>query len=273
MGQADGIACRSVEMFEAFGIAPQLLERATGSTRTVFWSPDPDNRAEIRRSGRIRDVEDGLSEFPHVIVNQARIHQYLLESMRVSERRLTPDFGIEVVDLVVEHDEEYPVAVRIVRPGRPIRPPSASSGRSTSSAATARGARFAARSAGACRATRRTRPGASSTCCRRLISRHPIQGGRPVLRRREQRDDPARGRLPRAVHIEMDKLAPDERVTQRAITADTVLASANRIFHPYRIAAKEVVWWSVYEIGPADHRSVRRRRRGRRARATGLHRR
>ena len=29
------------------------------------------------RSGRVRDVEDGLSEMPHVILNQARVHDLL----------------------------------------------------------------------------------------------------------------------------------------------------------------------------------------------------
>ena len=36
----------------------------------------------IVRSGRIQDVEDGLSEFPHVILNQARVHDFYLDVMR-----------------------------------------------------------------------------------------------------------------------------------------------------------------------------------------------
>ncbi|WP_341649290.1 hypothetical protein [Thauera humireducens] len=38
---------------------------------TVFWRPSPDDRNKIARTGRVQDVEDGLSEFPHLIVNQA----------------------------------------------------------------------------------------------------------------------------------------------------------------------------------------------------------
>ena len=56
---------------------------------TVFWRPDA-TPPRIVRTGRVQDVEDGLSEFPHVIVNQARMHDYLLESMRRSPSRLGP---------------------------------------------------------------------------------------------------------------------------------------------------------------------------------------
>ena len=36
VGQADGVACRTVEMFEAFGLADRLVTRPTGSTRSLL---------------------------------------------------------------------------------------------------------------------------------------------------------------------------------------------------------------------------------------------
>ena len=51
------------------------------------------------RSGRIQDVEDGLSEFPHVILNQARVHDFYLDVMRNSPDRLEPDYARRLVDL------------------------------------------------------------------------------------------------------------------------------------------------------------------------------
>src|SRR5918993_4432236 len=101
LGQADGIACRSVEMFEAFGLSERLLKEAYWVNETVFWVPDPADGTRIVRSGRIQDVEDGLSEFPHLIVNQARIHGLLLDVMQRSPSRLTADYGLELADLVV----------------------------------------------------------------------------------------------------------------------------------------------------------------------------
>src|SRR5580692_2716252 len=66
LGQADGIACRTMEMFEAFGFSDRLLKEAYWVNETSFWNPDDAQRANIIRSGKIQDTEDGLSEFPHV---------------------------------------------------------------------------------------------------------------------------------------------------------------------------------------------------------------
>ena len=65
-------------MFEAFGFSGRVLKESCWVNETTFWSPDDDNRDHIIRSGRIQDVEDGLSEFPHVILNQARVHDFYL---------------------------------------------------------------------------------------------------------------------------------------------------------------------------------------------------
>ena len=79
LGQADGVACRTVEMFDAFGLSEKLLREAYWVNETVFWRPSPKDASQIVRTGRIQDTEDGLSEFPHVIVNQARMQAYLLD--------------------------------------------------------------------------------------------------------------------------------------------------------------------------------------------------
>ena len=84
LGQADGVACRTVEMFNAFGFAERVLREAYWVNETSFWRPGADPGAGIVRSGRIRDTEEGLSEFPHVILNQARVHEFYLDLMRRS---------------------------------------------------------------------------------------------------------------------------------------------------------------------------------------------
>jgi phenol 2-monooxygenase len=87
VGQADGVACRTVEMFEAFGLADRLVGEAYWVNEVTFWRPDPDDPTRIMRTGRVRDTEEGLSEFPHVIVNQARMLAYLREHMERSATR------------------------------------------------------------------------------------------------------------------------------------------------------------------------------------------
>ena len=64
VGQADGVACRSVEMFEAFGLADQLIHEGYGVNEVAFWRPDPADREQDhahrphpgRRGGPVRDA-------------------------------------------------------------------------------------------------------------------------------------------------------------------------------------------------------------------------
>jgi phenol 2-monooxygenase len=51
------------------------------------------------------------------------------------------------------------------------------------------------------------------------------------------------------LYIEMDQLHQNERVASRNITVEHLIAAAQRILRPYTIEVKEIVWWSVYEIG------------------------
>ena len=51
------------------------------------------------------------------------------------------------------------------------------------------------------------------------------------------------------LYIELDKLDAGERVSNRNITADDLIAAARRILKPHTLDVKEVAWWSVYEIG------------------------
>ena len=41
-GQADGVSCRSMEMFQAFGFAHLVANEAYWVNETTFWKPDPD---------------------------------------------------------------------------------------------------------------------------------------------------------------------------------------------------------------------------------------
>jgi len=96
-GQADGIACRTMEMFHAFGFSERVLKEACWINETTFWKPDDNQPANIVRSGRVQDVEDGLSEFPHVVLNQARVHDFYLDVMRRSATKLEPYYARRLV--------------------------------------------------------------------------------------------------------------------------------------------------------------------------------
>src|ERR1700745_4283615 len=44
LGQADGIACRTMEMFQAFGFGERVLKEAHWIVETTFWKSDEANR-------------------------------------------------------------------------------------------------------------------------------------------------------------------------------------------------------------------------------------
>ena len=115
VGQADGVACRTVEVFEAFGLAGRLVDEGYWVNEVAFWQPDPDDRSRIRRTGRVQDVEEGLSEFPHVIVNQARMLAHLRDSMERSAGRLRPHYGLHAGDVQVDTSgsSDHPVTVTL----------------------------------------------------------------------------------------------------------------------------------------------------------------
>jgi len=51
------------------------------------------------------------------------------------------------------------------------------------------------------------------------------------------------------IYVELAKLDVGERVANRNITAEDVIAKAQRILKPHTLEVKEIAWWSVYEIG------------------------
>jgi phenol 2-monooxygenase (NADPH) len=254
LGQADGIACRSVEMYEALGFSEQILKEAYWVNETTFWKPDDANREHIVRSGRIQDVEDGLSEFPHVILNQARVHDFLLEAMRRGPSRLEPYYSRRLLDLTVDASgaddgDVHPVTAELERidPGH------------EGEVETVR-ARYVVGTDGA-RSTVRQSIGRSLSG----DSANQAWGVMDVLVVTDFPDIrfksaiyssegnvliiPREGGYLVRLYIELDKLKESERVSERNITIDHLIAAAQRIFKPYTFDVKEVAWWSVYEIG------------------------
>jgi phenol 2-monooxygenase len=257
LGQADGIACRTVEMFHAFGFSERLLKEACWINETTFWKPDDTQPSNIVRSGRVQDVEDGLSEFPHVVLNQARVHDFYLQIMHNAPNRLEPDYARRVIDLQIDpatssgvSTPTHPVTVRLER----IDP------EHTGQVETVK-ARYVVGCDGARSVVRH--------CLGRALhgdSANQAWGVMDVLAVTDFSDIrlkaaiqsanegsiliiPREGGFLVRIYVELDKLKRDERIASRNITVDYVIAAAQRILHPYTLEVKEVVWWSVYEIG------------------------
>lgn len=241
-GQADGVACRTVEMFEAFGLAGPLLAEAYWVNESVFWGPDAEDPTRIVRTGRVRDTEDGISEMPHVIVNQARLQELLLGKMRSSPTRLEPDYGVEFVDLRVEESGDHPVLVTLRRGG-------AEFGVRARYVVGCDGARSAVRTA-----IGRDLHGDSANHAWgvvdilavtdfpdwRLKSLIQSRDGSLILIPREG------GNLVR-LYVDLGEVT--DRTAIRNVTSDEVIDAARRVLSPYRLDVREVAWFSVYEVG------------------------
>jgi phenol 2-monooxygenase len=84
IGQADGVQCRTVEIYESFGLSEDLLREAHHILEVCFWGVDEQNTKDggITRKSRSIDTERGLSHLPHVILNQARMNGLMLGKMQ-----------------------------------------------------------------------------------------------------------------------------------------------------------------------------------------------
>lgn len=252
-GQADGIACRTMEMFNAFGFSERVLKEACWITETMFWKPDEREPANIARNGRVQDVEDGLSEFPHVVLNQARVHDFYLDLMRRSASKLEPYYGRRVVAVrpaVGGSGADQRATVTLERSDAPHR------GQTETVKA-----RYVVGCDGA-RSVVRTSIGREL----RGDSANHAWGVMDVLAVTDFPDIrcktfiqsandgtiiiiPREGGYLFRLYIELAKLDEGERVGSRNIGVDDLVARAQRIFNPYKLEVKEIPWWSVYEIG------------------------
>lgn len=253
LGQADGVACRSMEMFNAFGFADRLLNEAYWVNETTFWKPDPADPARIRRAGQILDTEEGLSEFPHVILNQARVHDFYLDVMRNAPTRLVPDYSRRLLDLTVTPGPDprgHAVTARVERID------DAHQGQIETIRA-----RYVVGCDGA-----RSKVRASIGRESHGDSANKAWGVMDVLSVTDFPDIrlksliqsahdgtiiiiPREGGYLTRFYVEMDKLGQDERVAQRKLSVEDLVATTNRVIAPYTLEVKEVAWWSVYEIG------------------------
>ena len=239
VGRADGVNCRTVETFEAFGLARKMIEEAYWVNETHFWGADPQDTSRVTRLGRTQDVRDMLSEFPHVIVNQARLLDFLLESMRTSPSRLEVDYGLEAIAAQLP-DDDGPVVVTLRRGEERV-------------SITARyvvgcdGARSAVRQAIGRKLEGHGGDKAWGVMDVLAVTDFPdirfkctIQAGNGrtiLLIPREG------GHLVR-LYVDLGEIGPAAAPSQ-----EEVLAQALEVLAPYTLDVKQTVWFSVYRVG------------------------
>ncbi|PPF45439.1 3-hydroxybenzoate 4-monooxygenase [Pseudoclavibacter sp. AY1F1] len=249
LGQADGIQPRSVETFQAFGFAERILAEAYNIAYMNFWSPDPQNPGNIVRTARTEDYALQISEFPHLIVNQARVLDYFAEAAQRGPGRIAPDYGVAFDGLTVHEDGDYPVEVRL---------------RSETDAREWTERTITAKYVVGCDGARsRVR----AAIGRKHVGEHAAHawGVMDVLVNTDFPDwrtkcainsaagnilhIPREGGYLSRVYVDLGEVPEDDNHNVRQTTIEATIGKANQILHPYTLDVKEVAWHSVYEVG------------------------
>ncbi|WP_417373990.1 FAD-binding monooxygenase [Glutamicibacter protophormiae] len=249
IGQADGIQSRTVETFQAFGFAESIAAEAYRITETTFWNPDPQNPERIIRTDRTPDDPTGVSEFPHLVVNQARVIDYFADFARNSSARIEPDYGWDFETLVVDGEGEYPVKVTLAGTGE------GNQGQTRVVRAKyvvgADGARSQVRrSIGATLSGDKANHawGVMDTLALtdfpdvRIKSAIHSSNGSILLIPREG------GQLFR-LYVDLGEVAEDDNGKVRQTSLEEIIQRAQAILQPYTLDVKNVAWHSVYEVG------------------------
>ncbi|WP_345154882.1 FAD-binding monooxygenase, partial [Arthrobacter ginkgonis] len=250
IGQADGIQARSVETFQAFGFAERIIAEAYWITEMAFWRPDAEDPKRIVRGGRAVDDEMGISEFPHLIVNQARVLDYFAEVAANSPTRLSPDYGWDFQTLEVTGEGEYPVKVTLLRTAGP----------DEGTERTVR-AKYVVGADGA-----RSKVRASIGCTLAGDAANHAWGVMDVLARTDfpdirtkcaiQSHDggsilliPREGGHLFRMYVDLGVVPEDDHGAIRQTTIEQIIGKANEILRPYTLDVRSVAWHSVYEVG------------------------
>lgn len=257
MGQADGISGRSIEIFQSLGFAERVLKEAHFLEAITFWQHDAEQPVNIVRASKKADGRNVFSEFPHVVLNQARVHHFLLDVMQKSPAQLVPDYCRRLLDMTLDKPAGaasdrgvYPVSATLERTD------SEHEGQKevvkTRYVVGCDGARSTVRQLLNLEMRGDSANKAWGVMDLLLVTDFPDIRNKSIVQSANEGNlliIPREGGHLVRFYVEMDKLKESERVSNRNITVEQLISAAGRILHPYTIDVKEVVWWSVYEIG------------------------
>mgnify|MGYP000529184846 CR=1 FL=1 len=253
-GQADGISCRTMEIMEAFNSSQHIVKESYWLNQNAFWEPDSAHPERITRSYKTVDARVGLSEFPHVVINQARIHELLLEGMKQSPAQLEPHYSrrllsLDIDPLLSQKPNAHPVTARF----------ECKDSRSSMKEETIRanyivgcdGARSAVRENLSIPLEGDAAHKAWGVMDILLVTDFPDIRVKSFIQ--SQHDGavmivPREGGYLVRLYVELDKMEEGQRAADLNLGIDDVIEKAQRIMNPYKLDVKEVAWWSIYEI-------------------------
>jgi phenol 2-monooxygenase len=254
-GRADGISCRTIEIMEAFNCSEMIVKESYQLKQNAFWEPDSAHPENIKRTHKIADARLGLSEFTHSIVNQARLHEILLEGMKNSVTHLVPHYSrrllsVDMDSQVTQDLSAYPVTATFER----------SDEGDTDKTETIR-ARFIIGTDGARSAVRKgmsialegdSANKAWGVMDVLVVTDYPDIRVKSFIQSKENgavMTIPREGGYLVRMYVELELLDKGQRAADIQLTEKDIIAKMQLIFSPYTVSVKEVAWWSIYEVG------------------------
>lgn len=248
VGQADGVQCRTLEIFDSFNLSEELLREAYHVLEVVFWGAGEGASGGIVRTGRTADREEGVSWMPHVILNQARINGLLLEVMARGGQGVEYGWGVKGVEVdrgVTGDHGAYCARVVAEREG----------------VEEVFEAKYVLGCDGAHSVVRRALDfrmvGDSTDSVWGVMDIFPITDF-PDIRKKAALQSahgslliiPREGGMMVRFYIELP-----HGMNTKDVRIEDLQASAKKIFQPYSLEVAETRWWSAYSIGQrvADH--------------------
>ncbi|MBN0987614.1 FAD-dependent monooxygenase [Amphritea pacifica] len=254
-GQADGISCRTMEIMEGFNSSELLVKETYQLHQNAFWEPDAQHPENIKRTHKVPDARLGLSEFTHGVVNQARLHDILLEGMENSVTHLIPHYNRRLLELEVDKGLTQNLSAH------PITATFERNDATQSSKVETVKARYVVGCDGARSAVRKnlgielqgdSANKAWGVMDVLLVTDFPDIRVKSFI---QSKDNGAVMIVPREggylvrLYVELDLLARGHRASGLNLTVDDIIAKAKLILKPYQLDVKEVAWWSIYEVG------------------------
>ncbi|KAE9977476.1 hypothetical protein BLS_001379 [Venturia inaequalis] len=255
VGQADGVQCRTVEVFESFNLEGELTKDAYWVNEVCFWSIEHDKTTgdevpgRISRSNRTADVMPGISWQHHVIMNQAHLNKLLLEDVkRHCGEEVVYDVAVTGVKVETSDDvstSSYPVTVTTEKNGEEV----------------VYKAKYVLGCDGAHSAVRRSlgykMVGDTSNAVWGVMDIFP-QTDFPDIRKKVSIRSKAGNLLiiPReGGHMVRFYLELPYGTDTKTVTLQDLQSQASNILSQYKLDIKHTFWWSAYSIGQrlADH--------------------
>lgn len=259
LANADGVHSRTIETFQAFGFAHEILAEAHEITDMAFWKPDPNDNSKIIRESSTRELPTHISEFPMALLTQTRIIDHFNRFMKNAPTRMEPDYGYEFVDFDVDEnadDAEYPVRVTLRHSSGPQEGEEVTV--RTKYLVGADGARSQVRKSLGYRLEGKQANHAWGVMDIHANTDFPDVRKKCTIKSNSGRTIlliPREGGYLFRLYVDLGEVPDDGSKAVRATPLQEVIDTTNRIMAPYTVDVKNVVWHSIYEVGHrvADH--------------------